>query len=84
MTQHNGGLKAEELSRHFITLSRHCMRRAFEEALEFCRDMEMNIATKLRMEGKKNVTTPDNSVATKNRANGKKKLSRRLKLYRNK
>ena len=48
------------------------MRRDLEEALEFCRDMEMNIATKLRMEGKKNVATPDNSIATKNRANGKK------------
>ena len=33
------------------------MRRTPEEALEFCRDMEMNITTKLRMEGKKNVTT---------------------------
>ena len=62
------------------------MRRAFEEAPEFCRDMERNIATKLRMEGQKNVATFDNSVATKNRANGKKKffLSRRLKLCRNK
>ena len=69
MTQHNGSLKAEVLSQHFITLSRHCMRRAFEEALEFCRDMEIIIATKLRMEGKKNVMTPDNSVATKNREN---------------
>ena len=59
MSQHNGSLKAE-------VLLQHCMRRALEEALEFRRDMEMNISTKLRMEGKKNVTTPDNSVATKN------------------
>ena len=48
------------------------MRKAHEEAPEFCHDMEMNIATKLRMEGQTNVTTFDNYVATKNRANGKK------------
>ena len=56
------------------------MRRTLEEALEFCRDKEMNITTKLRMEGKKNVTTLDDSVAKKNRENGKKTLSQRLKL----
>ena len=56
------------------------MRRAPKEALEFCHDMEMNIATKLRIEGKNNVATPDNSVATKNRANGRKTLSRISKL----
>ena len=77
MSQHNGSLKAE-------VLSRHCMRRALEETLEFRRDMEMNIATKLRMEGKKNVATPDNSVATNNLANGRKTLSQRLKLCRDK
>ena len=60
------------------------MRRAPEEALEFCRDMEMKIATKLRMEGKKNVATPNNSVATKNRTNGRKTLSRLLKLFHDK
>ena len=48
------------------------MRRTPKEALEFCRNMEMNIATKLRKEGKKNVAIPDNYVGTKNRANGKK------------
>ena len=72
MSQHNGSLKAE-------VLLRHCMRRAPEEALEFCRDMEMNIATKLRMEGKNNVATPDNSVVTKNKANDRKTLSRHSK-----
>ena len=56
------------------------MRRTPEEALEFYRNMEMNIATKLRMEGKKNVNTPNNSVATKNRENGRTTLSQRLKL----
>ena len=79
MSQHNGSLKAEVLSRHLITLSRHCMRRAPEEALEFCRDIETNIATKQRMECKKNVATSDNSVATKNKANGRKTLSRQMK-----
>ena len=68
MSKHNGSLKAD-------VLSRHCMRRAAEEALEFCRDMERNIATKLRMEGQKNVATFDNSVATKNRANGRKTVT---------
>ena len=51
------------------------MRRALEEALEFRRDMEMNVATKLKMEGNKNVVKPDNSVPTKNRENGRKTLS---------
>ena len=68
------------LSRHFTTPSRHKMRRAPKEALEFCRNMEMNIPTKLRNEGKKNVATPDNYVGTKNRANDRKTLSRHLKL----
>ena len=84
MSQHNGSLKAYVLSRHLITLSRHCIRRAPEEALEFYCDMARNIATKLRMEGQKNVVTFDYSVATKNRENGRKNLSRHLKLYRNK
>ena len=81
MSQHSGSRKAEVLSQHFITLSRNCMRRASEKALELCRDMEMNFATKSRMEGQKNVATPDNYVATKNRANDRKTLSRRSKLY---
>ena len=54
------------------------MRRSPEEAPEFYRDMERNIATKLRMEGQKNVTTFDNSVATNNRENGRKTMSRHL------
>ena len=60
------------------------MRRAAKEALEFYSDMERNIVTKLRMEGHKNVTTFDNSFVTKNRANDRKTLSRRLKLCRDK
>ena len=79
MSQHKGSLKADVLSRHLITLSRHCMRRVVEEAPEFYRDMERNIVIKLRMEGQKNVVSFDNSVETKNRENGRKTLSRRLK-----
>ena len=56
------------------------MRRAFEEAPKFYHDMERNITTKLRMEGQNNVATFDNSVVTKNRENGRKTLSPRLKL----
>ena len=51
------------------------MGRAPEEALEICHDIEMNIATKQRMECKKNVATSDNSIATKNKAHGRKTLS---------
>ena len=51
------------------------MRRAPKEAPEFCRDMEMNIEIKLRKEGQKNVMTFDNTIATKNRASGRKNLS---------
>ena len=80
MSQHNGSLKVDVLSQHLITLSQHCMRRAPKEAPEFCCEMERNIATKLRMEGQKNVMTFDNSVETKNRENGRKTLSRHLKL----
>ena len=76
-------MTVKRLLRHFTIMLRHCMRRASEEAPEFCHDMERNITTKLRMEGQKNVATFDNSIATKNRANGKKTLSRRLKLCRN-
>ena len=53
MSQHNGSLKLEVLSRHFITLSRHCMRRAPKEAPEFYRDMEMNVTTKNKENGRK-------------------------------
>ena len=53
MSQYKGSLKANVLSRHLITMYRHCMRRALEEAPKFCRDMERNIATKLRMEAKR-------------------------------
>ena len=60
------------------------MRRAAQEAPEFCHNMERNIETKLRIEGHKNVGTFDNSIATKNRENGRKNLSRRLKLCRDK
>ena len=84
MLQHNRSLKADVLSRHLITLSRHFMRRAPEKAPEFYRDMERNIATKLRMEGQKNVATFDYSIATKNRANRRKTLSRHLKLCQDK
>ena len=80
MSQHNRSLKVDVLSQHLITLSQHCMRKVAKEAPKFCHDMEMNIATKLRMEGQKNVATFYNYVATKNRANGRKALSRRLKL----
>ena len=79
MSQQDGSFKAEVMSRHFTTLSRHCMRRALEETLELCRVMEMNIATKPRKKCKKNVATPDNSVATKNRENDRKILSRHMK-----
>ena len=75
MSQHNESIKVDVLSRHLITLSRHCMRKAPKEAPEFCYDMERNIATKLRMEGQKNAAAFDNSVATKNRENGRKTLS---------
>ena len=64
--------------------SQHFMRRAPKEALEFCRNMDINIGTKLRKEGKKYVATLDNYVATKNIANGRKTLSRNLKLCREK
>ena len=84
MSQHNGSLKADVLSGHLITLSRHCMRRAPEEAPKFYRDMERNIKTKMRMEGQINVTTFDNSIATKNMKNGRKTLAIHLKLCRNK
>ena len=84
MSQHNGSLKEDVLLGHLITLSQHCMRRAPEEAPKFYRDMEMNIITKMRMEGQINVTTFDNSIATKNMKNGRKTLSIHLKLCRNK
>ena len=56
------------------------MRRALKEALEFCRNMEMNIATKRRKEGKKNVATPDNYVVTKNKENGRKNFVMKFKI----
>ena len=60
------------------------MRKALEEAPKFYHDMEINITTKLRMEGQNNVATFDNSVVTKKRANGRKNLSPRLKICRDK
>ena len=60
------------------------MGRAPEEASEFYHEMERNIATKLRMECQKNAAPFDNFVATKNKANGRKTLSWRLKLCREK
>ena len=60
------------------------MRRAPEEAPEFYRNMERNIAKKLMMEGQNNAVAFDNFIATKNRENGKKTLSRHLKQCRDK
>ena len=72
MSQHNGSLKSD-------VLLRHSMKRASEEAPELCHDMERNIATKLRMEGQKNVATFD--ILLRQRIeNARKTLSLRLKL----
>ena len=53
-------------------------------AEKLCRDIEIIVAKKPKIEDKKIVTIYDNSIVTKNKANGRKNLSRHSNLCRDK
>ena len=65
-------------------MSRQNTRSAFEETLEFNRNIESIVNTKSRIVNKKIVATFDNPIAIKIKENSKKTLSRPLELYHDK
>ena len=57
------------------------MSRAHKETVELCHDIEIIVATKPKTKNKKIIATYDHSVTTKNKADGRKTLSRHSNLY---
>ena len=80
MLRHNENLKAEVLSRYSNSLSRHNMKRDHKEIVELCHDIEIIVITKPKTETKNIIVTYDHSVVTKNKADGRKILSRHSNL----